>query len=145
MTAKGFVMAMKGKVVLRRENPGMLRSLTKAWFLVSRSGPEGQLLLIGWAGREAGSALPRTVPRLTLVGRQSVFRSGATARFDLLPEVPAGISVAGRLVPTTGRALLSNVHSPYALRVVANLPNGLCCRIAITRCPWVGEVIAGDR
>lgn len=145
MTSEGFVMAMKGKVLLHRESPRKVRLLATAWFIVSRLGLEGELLLIGWAGRDAGSAWPRSGPRLTLVARQSVLRLGATACFDLLPEVPASISVAGRMVPATGHALLSDAHLPYALRVVASLPNGLSCRIAITRCPWIGEVIDGNR
>lgn len=142
MTPEGFVMAMQGKVVLCRERSATRRTLKRVWFLVSRLGPEGRVLLIGWAGREAGLAAPRTRPRLTLVGlQQSAFRSGGGLRFDLTHHAPAGFAIAGRLVPTAGRALLSNVNSPYALRVVARLPNGMSCRIAAARRPWVGEVI----
>jgi hypothetical protein len=146
MIAQGFVMAMQGKVVLRRERSGTSRSLRKVWFLVSRLGPEGRLLLIGWAGRETALASPRPMPRLTLVGlQQPLSRPGGAVRFDLLREAPAGLAIAGQTVPSAGRALLSNVQSPYALRVVACLPNNLSCRIAVARRPWIGEFIDGYR
>ncbi|WP_428554326.1 hypothetical protein [Reyranella sp.] len=135
-------MAMQGKVVLRRERSATRRTLKRVWFLVSRLGPEGRVLLIGWSGRETGMTSPRTMPRLTLVGfQQSAFRPSGGVRFDLLHRAPTGLVIAGQVVPTAGRALLSNVNSPYALRVVACLPNGLSCRIAAARRPWLGEVI----
>jgi hypothetical protein len=143
MIAEGFVMAMKGDVTLRRDKPAGFRFLPGALFLVSRVGPKGGWLLVSWAGRDADAASLRT--RLTLVGQQSVSRPDGTACFRLLSETPAGISVAGRTVPTTGRALLSNIHSTYTLWTLANLPNGLSCRIAIRQFPWIGEIIDDSR
>lgn len=144
MIGKGFVIAMKGKVVLRRDNPRKRRFLAKAWFLVSRSGAEGQLLLVGWMGREAESASAHSAPRLTLAGQHSALHSDSTACFDLLPEMPAGISIAGRMIAAAGRAWLWKEHSRYALRIVGRLPGGLSCRIAVMQCPWIGEVFDGD-
>lgn len=146
MTTRGFVLAMQGKVMLRREQPRRQRIHIKAWFLVSRLGPEGQFLLISWAGRDFDAAPPRIVPRLTLVGRrQPDLRLDVVVPFDLLPEAPTGLSIVGRMAPAKGRALLSSMGLRSTLRVIASLPSGLSCRIVAARRPWLGELIDDTR
>jgi hypothetical protein len=146
MTAEGFVMAMQGELLLRVPAPATRsRRLAPAWFLVSRSGMDGRLLLIGWAGRKIEAEAiepPALVPRISLMGLlPSSARQGGRLRFTLLQAAPHGISIAGRLQPAVGFACLSGVSQSFALRVVARLPGGLRCRIAVARTPWIGEVV----
>jgi hypothetical protein len=141
MTSEGFVMAMQGELILQPWPwTEEARRLASTWFLTSRSGPGGRLLLIGWTGR-ATAELPDFQPRRTLV---ALLQPGAAddgaARFALLQACPEDISVAGRVQPAEGMAYLSKQTDRRVLRVEAWLPRGQYCRIAATQRPWIGEL-----
>lgn len=141
---EGFIMAMRGE--LRLEQPSRRRRIAPVWFLVSRSGPGGRLLLVGCIGRGDSVDAATMVPRVTFAGRLlGCCGTHRRSRFALLDAPPDGVFIAGRLRPASGLAVFSCTSSHCALRIAARLPNGLRCRITLTRHPWFGEVLAGAR
>ncbi|MBU8545692.1 MULTISPECIES: hypothetical protein [Roseomonadaceae] len=137
MAKDGFVTAVRGAMQLSWRDGRANRTVRPAWFVVSRSGADGALLLIGWVGRGVG---PMPPPRLTLAARP-LGRSAHGTPFMLLDTLPPGIAVAGRLVPARGAVTLTGDVDRLFLRLVAQLQGRLDCRIEAERQRWFGEVL----
>lgn len=145
MIRKGFVMAMQGEMVIQGESrAAIVRRLAPTWFLTSRCGLDGRLLLIGWTGR-ATVDTPGFVPRRTLVALLRPGRAaGEEGAFTLLPACPDGITVAGRVQPAEGVAYLWKLADRRIIHVEARLPGGQSCSVSAMQCPWMGEVDEDD-
>lgn len=137
MTSQGFVTAVHGTLRLRR-GCGRERVVRSAWFLVSRIGRAGDLLLLGWVGH---GAAPRPPPRLTIAAAL-LPASGVTRErtFVFLPEAPL-VGLAGRFVPAEGCATLQGEPDRLTVHVVARLPRRLSLHIEGERRAWFGEVL----
>jgi len=137
MTSQGFVTAVHGTLRLRR-GYGRERVVRSAWFLVSRIGRSGELLLVGWVGH---GAVPRPPPRLTIAAALPP-ASGLTREktFVLLPEAPL-VGLAGRFVPAEGTVTLEGEPDRLTVHVAALLPRRLSLHLEGERRAWFGEVL----
>jgi hypothetical protein len=117
------------------------------WVIVSRWGPDGEHLSIGWTAQPAlpGEAPIHLTPSKTsLAVRPLEVAPGTPATFLLAPALPQDITVAGRFVAAEGYVRLYG--SGVSLRVRLK---GLCLscplrttwQLEATREAWLGEFI----
>jgi hypothetical protein len=137
----GFVVAMRARLVDTGCPPRC------EWMIVSRWGPYGENLSIGWTSLPAagGDAPIGLTPRKTAFAvRHERSSSWTPATFRLEPLAPERIMVAGDFVPAQGYVRLYGTGSNLRVQSVGeclqpNLRAGW--HMEATRAIWIGEFI----
>ncbi|HEX3575077.1 MAG TPA: hypothetical protein VHU42_10795 [Rhodopila sp.] len=140
---RGFVVAMRARLVGSRPPH-------YEWTIVSRWGPNGENLTIGWTGlpAAAGETPIELTPRQTAFAvRPASSTAWAPATFCLATSLPNRLTVAGDFVPAEGYVRLYGSGS--MLRMCSR---GVCpvptlrgpWHLEATRTIWIGEFIEPD-
>jgi hypothetical protein len=135
----GFVVAMRARLVIQRA-PDRLE-----WIIVSRSGQNGEHLLISWTllPASSGEAPILLVPRQTAVAvAQADAKRPVPTTFLLTTLLPKGLQVAGEFLPARGYVKVFGVRPHLRVQSV-----GRCLqpqlhadwRIDAKRAAWFGE------
>jgi hypothetical protein len=135
----GFVVAMRARLI----TPGAAARFE--WIIVSRSGKDGELLLISWTSLSAssGKAPFLLVPQRTALATAPGRLTGVVpATFLLTPLLPVGVLVAGVFLPARGYVKLFGTKPNLRVQSVGrglhpNLQSGW--RMDARRVEWFGE------
>jgi hypothetical protein len=138
----GFVVAMRAKLLYVAPLPARFE-----WVIVSRWGPSGDHLALGWT---LLPALPNEVP-VNLIARQTslavltdIGSTDVATSFQLAPSLPDDTTVAGDFVPAKGYVrLFGNAPSLRLVSKGQSLRPDLrpTWRIEAAHEPWFGEFI----
>lgn len=138
-------MAMRAKLVYASPLPARLE-----WAIVSRWGPDGEHLALGWTSLPAlqGEApINLTVRQTSLAVLVDVGADTIPATFQLASSLPGDITVAGDFVPASGYVRLFGRDSDLRLESKGqSLRPDLrpSWRIEAIHEPWFGEFIETD-
>ena len=117
------------------------------WVIVSRWGPGGEHLSIGWTWQPAlpGEAPINLTPSKTsLAVRPAEAMADTPATFNLEPALPTKITVAGDFAPAEGYVRLYGVGANLRVRLKGqclSCPRHTTWQVEATREAWLGEFI----